>query len=97
MVRRPTRPTRTNTLCPYTTLYRAPGKIDIARPLNQTGRGAFPLSHFDGTKRIGAVGRTDHEHQIARGCDRLDRCLPVGRSVADVLTLGSDNRSEYGR
>src|SRR3546814_10708219 len=67
---------------------RHPGKIDIASPLNQTERGAFPLSHFDETKRIGAVGRTDHEHKIARGCDRLDRCLPVGRSVADVLTLG---------
>src|SRR3546814_5673973 len=30
---------------------RHPGKIDIASPLNQTGRGAFPLSHFDETKR----------------------------------------------
>src|SRR3546814_17295200 len=27
-------------------------------------------------------------------CDRLDLCLPVGRSVADVLTLGSDTARE---
>src|SRR3546814_6242118 len=102
MIRRPPRSTRTDTLFPYTTLFRQfegdffprrfhlflingemvsqtlhdfpnqyfrrgrpggdaergdirhPGKIDIASPLNQTGRGAFPLSHFDETKRIGA-------------------------------------------
>src|SRR3546814_3345657 len=42
---------------------RHPGKIDIASPLNQTGRGAFPLSHFrseEHTSELQSLMRTSY-------------------------------------
>src|SRR3546814_13516658 len=80
MIRRPPRSTRTDTLCPYTTLFRSDG-VEVA--------GASAPSHDIGGDRDGEVGlacpRAADQHDIAarreegaivKGADHLliDRC-----------------------
>src|SRR3546814_1737906 len=40
MIRRPPRSTRTDTLCPYTTLFRSLGLVVVREPVLEDGRGA---------------------------------------------------------
>src|SRR3546814_15807510 len=50
MIRRPRRSTRTDTLFPYTTLFRS--GVEPTRGLERTGRG-FEIAGREGTARIG--------------------------------------------
>ncbi len=68
-----------------------PCRIDLAAALDQLRGRAAALGDLDQPQRIRAVGRADHQHQVAFGRDRLDRRLAVGGRVADVLGLGSDD------
>jgi hypothetical protein len=67
-----------------------PVEIDFFRPLHKACGRTRPLRDLYQPKRIGAVRRPDHEHQVATPGNRLDRSLPVGRRVADVFAFGPD-------
>src|SRR3546814_2477645 len=54
MIRRPPRSTRTDTLFPYTTLFRSIGRHDIRRGI-QVGYGFEERHHHDGCLRRSAV------------------------------------------
>src|SRR3546814_12525987 len=60
MIRRPPRSTRTDSLCPYTTLFRSPGVL------------ARPLLGQPVCAPVGAVERHRHELTVGRGVE-LDR------------------------
>ncbi len=65
-----------------------PGRVDIAAALDQPGRRAAAFGDLDQPHRVRAVGRADHEHQLAFGGDRLHRRLAVRGRIADVFRLG---------
>ena len=66
----------------------APG--DITRPLDEVRlRAALALGNLDEAQRVRRIGRTDDEQRIDAVSDCLDRGLPVGRRVADVLLRGA--------
>src|SRR3546814_17745846 len=62
MIRRPPRSTRTDTLFPYTTLFRSPGKQALPRPLPQAGG--------EKKERLSRLPPAVNRHQPAE--DRLD-------------------------
>src|SRR3546814_18927635 len=61
MIRRPPSSTRTDTLCPYTTLFRTHSMVDVGRVLGLLGEG---LEHLDiGLVQAGVVhGKEGAEH-----------------------------------
>src|SRR3546814_4341288 len=70
MLRRPPRSTRTDTLFPYTTLFRSPGRagqsersrVAETRRDRWTGRGHYPRSSRDPLARRGSVATRSEEH-----------------------------------
>src|SRR3546814_2570751 len=84
MIRRPPRSTRTDTLFPYTTLFRSPGPYPLrGRPLSLCRR--RPLD----------IGR--HQPRPARGrYARHRRCLGLGQVDADQIapTRSEEHTSE---
>src|SRR3546814_8100444 len=62
MIRRPPRSTRTDTLFPYTTLFRSP-LASLARLEGQEGLVLEAVEHVDRARRLrGALGRRSEEH-----------------------------------
>jgi len=61
--------------------------------LDQPGGNAHALGHLGEAKRVAAVGCADDQHSVAVRSDSLDRRLPIGGGVADVLaSRRSDGR-----
>src|SRR3546814_16423732 len=96
MIRRPPRSTRTDTLLPYTTLFRSPLRVDLApadRKRAASAEGLFPA--LPGTGRPAWRGLRAGERELARK-PRLGgavgpqpvgaRCLEcrLGRSAAGI-------------
>src|SRR3546814_8575132 len=82
MVRRPPRSTRTDTLCPYTTLFRSAGRglcRADSRPDRRRRRG--PAGRYRRASRRRAADRGEVAETAGRG--RVDRAAPVSRRVPD--------------
>src|SRR3546814_14612144 len=71
MIRRPPRSTRTDTLFPYTTLFRAV----LARDVGRTARAAYPRRTFRRVLRPRAP-RPDHQRRVPEGLRRLAGDFP---------------------
>src|SRR3546814_10517584 len=106
MIRRPPRSTRTDTLFPYTTLFRSEDLAEVALAL---GRGAVDgaglvglqvlLGHTVGLALLDAVG-LQHPRQAVGpvGELRLDTEGPLGdRDVLDLGQLGDAELLQIGR
>src|SRR3546814_8389136 len=60
MIRRPPRSTRTDTLFPYTTLFRSPWPVDVDRKVWETRRFTLPLgTHF--TRMVSTIASDSDE------------------------------------
>src|SRR3546814_19193112 len=84
MIRRPPRSTRTNTLFPYTTLFRS--KVDRPRFENILDRAAGEQGLHAGRRLAGEIA-PDRAKGAGDGTavdDRLDRLDPMPQTVAEV-------------
>src|SRR3546814_17068956 len=83
MIRRPPRSTRTDTLFPYTTLFRRVGEMGVALLVGEAGRLDLVVQPL-GAHRL-------HRRQVEAGEDvqqqQGDDALPVGRALVDVVAL----------
>src|SRR3546814_4790925 len=111
MIRRPPRSTRTDTLFPYTTLFRSVldqrhrdhgavvGKADHGRDLGQAGQARGAPATFAGDDLEGAVGQLAHHDRLdhALGPDRLGQLgeLVLVRSEEHTSELQSLMRISY--
>src|SRR3546814_12050880 len=76
MIRRPPRSTRTDTLFPYTTLFRSAGLLEVeGRLLRIVGA----LLDIPREQRVGLVDRKVVAHLAEAAQDRLDHALAVHR------------------
>src|SRR3546814_8716537 len=67
MIRRPPRSTRTDTLFPYTTLFRSVDAADVAVQVDPDARPVQPRRHLLDVGRLaGAVVALDHDPPVAR-------------------------------
>src|SRR3546814_5716642 len=99
MIRRPPRATRTDTLFPYTTLFRARRRAELAGPAADRGSGrqyAGQGAADAAGRRTRAQGRNDR-----RSLDRrpaLGHSLPLGRDAGPARRrCGRDPRAEAVR
>src|SRR3546814_621778 len=81
MIRRPPRSTRTDTLFPYTTLFRSRRGSRAARPANS----------------VGIVARHSRSCERPGNCDRATRDHQIGDCVTDPEYLPSLNLRDSGR
>src|SRR3546814_3091055 len=89
MVRRPPRATRTDTLFPYTTLFRAADQPVVGDHLD-----AAVMRLFQGVRQGGAVDCRDHQDLGALGYHVLDLGELVRDVVVGILQIGFVARSE---
>src|SRR3546814_11164067 len=96
MIRRPPRSTRTDTLFPYTTLFRSEGNSDLLHVENSLARIASDLVLVDQCNEHDAARNLDRTAQAARihgtyGCgDRFRKLL--GAHPAEIAAHGPDGR-----
>src|SRR3546814_11272746 len=90
MIRRPPRSTRTDTLFPYTTLFRSAREIDIALLEIDVAVGDPPQPHTGGGAPCGQVGLiVDREAEPDRGVDR------GARLVEEAFVVGTFERLQH--
>src|SRR3546814_10253877 len=95
MIRRPPRSTRTDTLLPYTTLFRS-GDVALPGPVPKAG----PRTHANPDEHWALVRRMLHDEQSAIIEDRVAACLvllyaqPLAKIVA--LTVHDINTAADG-
>src|SRR3546814_3152992 len=89
MIRRPPRSTRTDTLFPYTTLFRSPGRNAARRKFCRLGRCA---RNRDDEGRAQGRGRAAGSQRIS---DRMGRSASLGRSEEHTSELQSLMRISY--
>src|SRR3546814_14837278 len=91
MIRRPPRSTRTDTLFPYTTLFRSPDVETSWKNILASKSGATRITRFDPTdyacQIAGEVKAPDHEYGFDPG-KRVDH--KVQRQVDPVIVYGID-------
>src|SRR3546814_3117298 len=80
MIRRPPRSTRTDTLFPYTTLFRS-GRAAVRRALFE--RMIFLGAHLERRRHLGARRRA-HQMLFERGAHRLDALARDHRRAPDI-------------
>src|SRR3546814_4408925 len=87
MIRRPPRSTLTDTLFPYTTLFRSPGELDARQRADRKDAGV----------RAGRLGRqrTAADERLERGGEGLDTAEQRGRSEEHTSELQSLMRISY--
>src|SRR3546814_10431759 len=99
MIRRPPRSTRTDTLFPYTTLFRSQPEHaeEVARPLQGLGPGELAVAHrrldnlvAEPVRRIEGGGRRLRHVANAVAADRPD----AGTKSEDILAVEQHLRSE---
>src|SRR3546814_5445166 len=76
MIRRPPRSTRTDTLFPYTTLFRSRRQKFVERRVEQTDRDRKPRHHLENSGEVGALfgeqfGERDAAARFILGEDHL--------------------------
>src|SRR3546814_16676027 len=95
MIRRPPRSTRTDTLLPYTTLFRS-GDVALPGPVPKAG----PRTHANPDEHWALVRRMLHDEHSASVEDRVAACLvllyaqPLAKLVA--LTVHDINTPQAG-
>src|SRR3546814_5525448 len=99
MIRRPPRSTRTDTLFPYTTLFRSPPsrKASGHRPLPVASNllaDNMPIDSQKAMPRCGAIAR-DRRAGVFRGRRRAPPCDPRSRSEEHTSELQSLMRISY--
>src|SRR3546814_2923146 len=88
MIRRPPRSTRTDTLFPYTTLFRSVDAADVAVQVDPDARPVQPRRHLLDVGRLaGAVVALDHDPPVARET-RQDRQRGVVVEQVGVVPVG---------
>src|SRR3546814_5966921 len=88
MIRRPPRSTRTDTLFPYTTLFRSGPRSIFSRILERIGEAVSERADLDRTmRRMWAASGSSH--------DRVVRILRFGRSEEHTSELQSLMRISY--
>src|SRR3546814_2927693 len=95
MIRRPPRPTRTEPLCPYTTVFRSRGPL--SRHPRRRGRDAAPRPcPRDIVVRARAAPPYEGRHLIAdlHGCSGLADVALVERALAEAAEAAGATRSE---
>src|SRR3546814_18329311 len=86
MIRRPPRSTRTDTLFPYTTLFRSVGRaLGSDAETREIGAGLARQDAHRGHRRMAALGGAHAAGRIA--LQQLDVVLAVGDAVHQVLDL----------
>ncbi len=68
--------------------------VDLRLVVDQVGGEVGGSRDVDESVRVGRVPRPDHEQEVDLGQHVLDGPLPVGRRVADVLFLRTDDLRE---
>src|SRR3546814_12980006 len=97
MIRRPPRSTRTDTLFPYTTLFRSDtGAFTEGQcHRNATGLAGMPAALLQGLHREPDLSTCPHQRTTGRGCARLDSAeAPGGIAYPYRLKIST---SEIGR
>src|SRR3546814_7532621 len=87
MIRRPPRSTRTDTLFPYTTLFRSPSRVQHPRPLHLKALESAAAQLVSVEDGVAAVGLVDPAEADEAG-DRLVDALAGGTDHAGQLLLG---------
>src|SRR3546814_9606933 len=91
MIRRPPRSTRTDTLFPYTTLFRSPLLALLVEPGILSGRILHLLEQRIEADRLG--GNTQHRQQQQRDRDQtLHGVLPAAGTSPVAAGIGSSSR-----
>src|SRR3546814_16572806 len=89
MIRRPPRSTRTDTLFPYTTLFRSP-EVRAERHLAQRGEGAAVGACVVGEQQAGPACVADQFEQPAQAL----RVVEVGRGAAEGVEALRQDRAD---
>src|SRR3546814_6869332 len=99
MIRRPPRSTRTETLFPYTTLFRSPGGwyADRIYPADAMEHSRHAMMAENGAQRVGFVSLNLAEYQARKGRDgfRWEGEAWYGRSEEHTSELQSLMRISY--
>src|SRR3546814_9755039 len=86
MIRRPPRSTRTDTLFPYTTLFRSAG-LPFAE--TQAGKGALPHDHPHNLGSVGVTGTSAANAAVAEA----DLIIAIGTRLQDFTTGRSEEHT----
>src|SRR3546814_12332086 len=97
MIRRPPRSTRTNTLFPYTTLFRSLNDVVTALESNNANRGAGYVERSGEQILIRVPGQAADERDLSQIIITTRGGVPI--RIADVadVAIGSGLRTEIGR
>src|SRR3546814_11479703 len=97
MIRRPPRSTRTDTLFPYTTLFRSPAPLDFFRMRNVIVEGGFFILAYP-VLIFACCGRIHHTGDVSRpGEHETQRSGKMLRYFPDAFRRGDMVRSEERR
>src|SRR3546814_5927338 len=91
MIRRPPRSTRTDTLFPYTTLFRSP--LDGVEPGELGADVGEPVLERGGAQVGGAVGRPGGVEGGEGGQELRGLRAPLGEQLTDVVGLRSEEHT----
>src|SRR3546814_4875293 len=92
MIRRPPRSTRTDTLFPYTTLFRSLGAHRGSGP---QGAGHHPVSHVPGHHRIAPAQHAAAAHHLSRSEEHTSELQSLMRISYAVFCLKKKNKNQY--
>src|SRR3546814_4066235 len=94
MIRRPPRSTRTDTLFPYTTLFRSPFDRALALATLHRAKGHFMPAKLDGSCRCGAVRFSANSHTpVPYQLCYCSICRKQQGGGGYAINLGADARS----
>src|SRR3546814_10729895 len=85
MIRRPPRSTRTDTLFPYTTLFRSEAQVDRAQRVRLCGR----VDHFAGLHLDALEQQIRAQQRPEHGAERVER---LAQRQAEMAALGHAER-----
>src|SRR3546814_1367692 len=100
MLRRPPRSSRTDTLFPYTTLFRSAGALTRCVQQDRGGRAAIHAAvvdageHYERGRRLERVGRRQQQSNGERGATPRENAYDGAKSDADDSQ--DENNGRYG-
>src|SRR3546814_365670 len=92
MIRRPPRSTRTDTLFPYTTLFRSLGANSIADADNSVALGAGSIADRDNSVSVGSAGNERQITNVAAGTEDTDA---VNLAQLQEVAKTADNTDHF--
>src|SRR3546814_13520228 len=93
MIRRPPRSTRTDTLFPYTTLFRSPERLRPPQRIEEQFGFQRAVGDLDEIDLVAAFQPVERRIDVGLAPD-LDRAFPERRDLFDLRARGHDPRSE---